>query len=140
MISEEDFEFINAFDSEKNEINKQQILDRYGKNAAKALTNLIGQIARDQTVRYLLTMVDDILTMNKENITIFHEHAVTLGQQAWTPFVTLLSRPDKFICNQAARNEFLVDNHIPNIEAFHETPHEWFFASHKQIYYRNVTF
>lgn len=103
MISEEDFEFINAFDSEKNEINKQQILDRYGKNAAKALTNLIGQIARDQTVRYLLTMVDDILTMNKDNIMIFHEHAVTLGQQAWTPFVTLLSRPDKFICNQAAR-------------------------------------
>ena len=108
MISEEDFEFINAFDAEKNAINKQQILDRYGKNAAKALTNLIGQIARDQTVRYLLTMVDDILTMNKENIMIFHEHAVTLGQQAWTPFVTLLSRPDKFICNQAARKGVLM--------------------------------
>ena len=47
---------------------------------------------RDQTVRYLLTMVDDLLTNNRKNITLFHEFGVTIGQNAWTPFMNLLSR------------------------------------------------
>merc|ERR1719486_350111 len=52
MISSEDFEFINELDSSSD---KQSVLDKHGKNSAKAFVNLIGQISRDQTVRYLLT-------------------------------------------------------------------------------------
>ena len=43
MISSDDFEFINELDSSSD---KQSILDKHGKNSAKAFVNLIGQISR----------------------------------------------------------------------------------------------
>ena len=92
MISSDDFEFINELDSSPD---KQSVLEKHGKNSAKAFVNLIGQISRDQTVRYLLTLIDDLLTLNRDNIYLFHQFGVTIGQSAWTPFLNLLSRPDQ---------------------------------------------
>ena len=100
MISSDDFEFINELDSS---LDKQSVLEKHGKNSAKAFVNLIGQISRDQTVRYLLTLIDDLLTLNRENIYLFHQFGVTIGQSAWTPFLNLLSRPDQYISCQASR-------------------------------------
>ena len=76
------------------------VLQKYGKNSAKSFANLIGQISRDQTVRYLLTLIDDLLSLDKENIYLFHEYSVTMNQSAWAPFMNLLSRPDHFISHQ----------------------------------------
>jgi len=100
MITEDDFNFINELDSAED---KQAVLQKYGKNSAKSFANLIGQISRDQTVRYLLTLIDDLLSLDKENIYLFHEYSVTMNQSAWAPFMNLLSRPDHFISHQAAR-------------------------------------
>ena len=100
MISSDDFEFINELDSS---LDKQSVLEKHGKNSAKAFVNLIGQISRDQTVRYLLTLIDDLLTLNRDNIYLFHQFGVTIGQSAWTPFLNLLSRPDQYISCQASR-------------------------------------
>lgn len=100
MISEDDFNFINELDSADD---KQSVLRHYGKNSAQCFANLIGQISRDQTVRYLLTLIDDLLSADKENIYIFHEYAITQNKSAWAPFMNLLSRQDNFISHQAAR-------------------------------------
>jgi V-type H+-transporting ATPase subunit H len=140
MISNDDFEFINQLDSATD---KQTILDKHGKNSAKAFVNLIGQISRDQTVRYLLTMIDDLLTMNRENIYLFHQFGVTVGQNAWAPFMTLLSRPDQYISCQASRitaklaswgklrfseeEKIIFFNYL--IKKFNEQKSEWLIAS-----------
>ena len=82
------------------------VLQKYGKNSAKSFANLIGQISRDQTVRYLLTLIDDLLSLDKENIYLFHEYSVTMNQSAWAPFMNLLSRPDHFISHQGRQKHF----------------------------------
>ena len=51
MISSEDFEFINELDSSSD---KQSVLDKHGKNSAKAFVNLIGQISRLYSSLHLL--------------------------------------------------------------------------------------
>ena len=100
MLSDDDFNFINELDSSED---KQFVLNKYGKDAARSFANLIGQISRDQTVRYLLTLIDDILTLDRENIYLFHQYSMTVNESAWAPFMNLLSRPDNFISHQAAR-------------------------------------
>jgi len=102
MISQDDFNFINELDSAGVE-GRQVVMDKHGSKAARAFVNLIGQISRDQTVRYLLTLIDDLLVANRDNIRPFHQFAVTISQQPWTPFMNLLSRPDPYISCQAAR-------------------------------------
>ena len=61
MISQDDFNFINELDSAGVE-GRQLVMEKHGSKAARAFVNLIGQISRDQTVRYLLTLIDDLLT------------------------------------------------------------------------------
>jgi len=140
MISSDDFEFINELDSS---LDKQSILEKHGKNSAKAFVNLIGQISRDQTVRYLLTLIDDLLTLNRENIYLFHQFGVTIGQSAWTPFLNLLSRPDQYISCQASRitaklaswgklrfnhdEKLVFVNYL--VKKFNEDKSEWLIAS-----------
>jgi len=100
MISQDDFNFINELDSATD---KQAVLKKHGKASARAFVNLIGQISRDQTVRYLLTLIDDLLSANRENIFLFHQFAVTVDTTPWASFMNLLSRPDPYISCQACR-------------------------------------
>ena len=97
------FSFLIFYENDFNI--KKTVLQKYGKNSAKSFANLIGQISRDQTVRYLLTLIDDLLSLDKENIYLFHEYSVTMNQSAWAPFMNLLSRPDHFISHQG-KNTF----------------------------------
>ena len=102
MISQDDFNFINELDSATD---KQAVLNKHGKvffhlwliitsfqASARAFVNLIGQISRDQTVRYLLTLIDDLLSANRENIFLFHQFSVTIDTTPWASFMNLLSR------------------------------------------------
>ena len=45
---------------------------------AKTLYNLLGHISKDQTVQYLLTLVDDFLQEDKARVAIFRWDAVIL--------------------------------------------------------------
>lgn len=60
MISKEDYDFIVAFD-----INDANVRDAKLKEnphqAAKTFLNLVGHISKDQTIQYILTMIDDML-------------------------------------------------------------------------------
>ena len=52
-----------------------QIFNQVAKEApqqcAKTLYNLLGHISKDQTVQYLLTLVDDFLQEDKARVAIF---------------------------------------------------------------------
>uniref|UniRef100_A0A665WPT8 V-type proton ATPase subunit H n=1 Tax=Echeneis naucrates TaxID=173247 RepID=A0A665WPT8_ECHNA len=60
MISVEDCEFIKKFEVANSE-EKQLILTNEGHQCAKTFLNLMAHISKEQTVQYILTLIDDTL-------------------------------------------------------------------------------
>uniref|UniRef100_A0A673JY74 V-type proton ATPase subunit H n=1 Tax=Sinocyclocheilus rhinocerous TaxID=307959 RepID=A0A673JY74_9TELE len=60
MISAEDCEFIKKFEIARSE-DKQAVLTKEGHQCAKTFLNLMAHISKEQTVQYILTLIDDTL-------------------------------------------------------------------------------
>ncbi|XP_070534083.1 V-type proton ATPase subunit H-like isoform X2 [Ptychodera flava] len=103
MISQEEFTFIREYDNATNKEQRDQVLQRYGPSAAKIFLSLMGHISKDQTVQYILTMVDDMLQEDHDRVSYFFDHAKKAKTTPWAQFLNMLNRQDKFVINQAAR-------------------------------------
>ena len=60
MISKEDYDFIAAFDSSDTKTRENKLKEN-SHQAAKTFLNLLGHVSKDQTIQYILTMIDDML-------------------------------------------------------------------------------
>lgn len=102
MISEEDFSFISRYDA-ANVAAREKIVQENPLQSAKTFYSLIGHISKDQTIQYILTLVDDFLQEKKNRVAIFQEYARKRKESVWAQFLNLLNRPDPFIQNMTAR-------------------------------------
>ncbi|XP_078396649.1 V-type proton ATPase subunit H isoform X3 [Cetorhinus maximus] len=102
MISGEDCEFIKRFEAARSE-DKQRILDIEGHQCAKTFLNLMAHISKEQTVQYILTMIDDMLQENHQRVNIFFDYAKKTKNTAWSYFLPMLNRQDLFTVHMAAR-------------------------------------
>ncbi|KAK6167423.1 hypothetical protein SNE40_021457 [Patella caerulea] len=102
MISSDIYSFISKFDSGNAE-SRSAMLQENPLQFASTFYNLIGQIAKDQTLQYILTMLDDGLQEDKARVEIFKEFAKKRKESVWSPFFHLLEREDKFIVYQSSR-------------------------------------
>ncbi|KAK4310428.1 hypothetical protein Pmani_018012 [Petrolisthes manimaculis] len=106
MISQEDYDVITGVESGGNV--RQTLLHNQRYQVARTLLNLLGHISKDQTIQYILIMVDDTLSEDKSRedksrVEIFKEYARKHRESMWSPFLNLLTRPDSFIINMTAR-------------------------------------
>lgn len=60
MISQEDYKFIVAFDVQDSK-QREQLLAKDNLQCAKTFLNLLGHVSKDQTLQYILVLVDDML-------------------------------------------------------------------------------
>lgn len=102
MMSQEDYNFISRFDA-ADLATREAIVQENPLQCAKTFYSLLGHISKDQTIQYLLTLVDDFLQENKNRVNIFKEYAKKRKDSVWAQFLNLLNRPDTFIQNMAAR-------------------------------------
>jgi len=102
MISQEDFSVISRLDS-GDPASRTKVVKEAPQQCAKTLYNLLGHISKDQTVQYLLTLVDDFLQEDKSRVTIFREYSKKRKESVWAAFLNLLNRPDGFIQNMTSR-------------------------------------
>ncbi|CAI5455988.1 unnamed protein product [Caenorhabditis angaria] len=102
MIQQDDYNFITAYEGAKNKEERDQVLAANDANgqAAKTVANLITQVAKDQNVRYVLTLFDDMLQEDKSRVEIFHSAAAKQKRTVWSQFISILQRQDNFIVNQ----------------------------------------
>lgn len=59
MISQEDYKFIVSFDVQDGKKRQLAATDRL--QCAKTFLNLLGHVSKDQTLQYILILVDDML-------------------------------------------------------------------------------
>ncbi|GLV34961.1 Vacuolar H[+]-ATPase SFD subunit [Carabus blaptoides fortunei] len=102
MISQEDYNFIVAFDGQDNH-KREALLKNHRLQCAKTFLNLLGHVSKDQTLQYILIMTDDMLQENHCRVEIFHEYASKSRESVWGPFLNLLNRQDGFITNMTSR-------------------------------------
>ena len=79
------------------------VFDQVGQQCAKTLCILLENVSKDQTVQYLLIMIDDMLEEDMKRVEIFREWTRKRKESVFAPFLNLLQRPDRFIVNMAAR-------------------------------------
>ncbi|CAG2064776.1 unnamed protein product, partial [Timema podura] len=60
MISQEDYTFIVAFDN-ADSATRESLLKDNRNQCAKTFLNLLGHVSKDQTIQYILIMIDDML-------------------------------------------------------------------------------
>lgn len=99
MISSEDYACVSALDSDK----RQAYLVQNQAQCAKTFLNLLSHVSKDQTIQYILVMIDDLLQEDRGRVDIFHEHANKRKESVWGPFLNLLNRQDGFIVNMSSR-------------------------------------
>merc|ERR1719327_2072738 len=102
MISQEDFSVISRLDS-GDQGSRDKVAKEAPQQCAKTLYNLLGHISKDQTVQYLLTLVDDFLQEDKARVAIFRDYSRKRKESVWAAFLNLLNRPDGFIQNMTSR-------------------------------------
>ncbi|XP_064201595.1 V-type proton ATPase subunit H-like [Anguilla rostrata] len=101
MISVEDCEFIKRFEMARAE-EKQAILTNEGHQCAKTFLNLMAHISKEQTVQYILTLINDMLQENHQRVNIFFDYAKKTKSTAWSHFLSMLNRQDVFTVHMAA--------------------------------------
>lgn len=101
-MSQEDYNFMISFDTSNAE-QREVTLKNNRMQCAKTLVTLLGHISKDQTVQYLLILVDDMLNEDKSRVEIFREYSRKNKESIWSCFLSLLNRNDPFIQNISAR-------------------------------------
>lgn len=99
MISNEDFQCVVALDGDK----RAEYLNQNPSQCAKTFLNLLSHVSKDQTIQYILVMIDDLLQEDRNRVEIFHDYAVKRKESVWGPFLNLLNRQDGFIVNMSSR-------------------------------------
>lgn len=102
MISQEDHKFITAFDVSDGAA-RERLLKTDRNQCARTFLNLLGHVSKDQTLQYILILIDDMLQEDRTRVEIFHEYAARTKESVWGPFLNLLNRQDGFITNMTAR-------------------------------------
>lgn len=100
MIEQEDYSFITAYETAKSKADRDGLLASNEEQCARTLINLITTVAKDENVRYVLTLFDDLLQEDKRRVKIFHNHAKKQKRSIWSWFLGILQRQDNFIVNQ----------------------------------------
>merc|ERR1719189_2721850 len=101
-MSQDDFTFISRFDGGSLQ-ERDRMIQENPSQCAKTFYNLLGHISKDQTIQYLLTLVDDFLQEDRNRVAIFRDYTKKRKESVWAHFLNLLNRPDTFIQNMTAR-------------------------------------
>ncbi|EAA05847.4 AGAP009486-PA, partial [Anopheles gambiae str. PEST] len=101
MISQEDYACVSSLDKDKKA--QAAYLQENAPQCAKTLLNMLSHVSKDQTIQYILVLIDDLLQEDRTRVQIFHDYANKKKESVWAPFLNLLNRQDGFIVNMASR-------------------------------------
>uniref|UniRef100_A0AC34GK25 V-type proton ATPase subunit H n=1 Tax=Panagrolaimus sp. ES5 TaxID=591445 RepID=A0AC34GK25_9BILA len=100
LIPQDEYNFISSYEAAKDKHERDEVLNRDPNQAAHAMISLVTDVAKDQIIRYVLTLFDDMLQEDKSRVDIFHAYARKQKRTIWSWFQGTLTRQDAFIVNQ----------------------------------------
>eukprot|EP00898_Chlorokybus_atmophyticus_P008002 jgi/Chlat1/8202/Chrsp76S07633 len=102
-ISEKDLQLLRRFDKAGKDV-QASLLGTDGAGVFEALLNMLKTVTKDDTVQYVLALLDDILTDDPARAQIFHQMAQKLEEgRAYAPIVKLLDRGNWYILEKTCK-------------------------------------
>ncbi|KAK3866673.1 hypothetical protein Pcinc_027808 [Petrolisthes cinctipes] len=95
MISQEDYDVITGVEAGGNA--RQTLLHNQRYQVARTFMNLLGHISKDQTIQYILILVDDTLSEDKSRVEMLKEYTNYHHESIWRLLFSLLAHSDIFI-------------------------------------------
>lgn len=102
MINQDDFNFITQFERLSGE-QKAKFIQENRIQCAKTFLSLIEHISKDQTIQYILILIDDMVNEDRSRVEIFCNYCRKINLSVWNPFLMLFNRRDGFIINMSCR-------------------------------------
>ncbi|CAF1534927.1 unnamed protein product [Adineta ricciae] len=104
MITKDDYEFISQFDQLNAEGRAKMLMDpNMRTQCAKTFLTLMAKLFKQQTLRYLLTLMDECLREDKSRVEIFNTYAKMKKEQLWSYFFNMFANQDQFVVYQTSR-------------------------------------
>jgi len=70
--------------------------------SVRSLIGLVTDVSKEQLIRYVLTLFDDMLQEDKSRVEILHQYSHQMNRSTWSFFQGVFARNDRFIINQMA--------------------------------------
>ncbi|KAL8578409.1 hypothetical protein ACOMHN_014908 [Nucella lapillus] len=102
MIPREVYSFISKFDTPDG-LARANLVKENPEQMALVFRHLIAKISKDQTLQYILTLLDDSLQEDHSRVDILRDFARKNEESMFQPFFQLLDRSDQFVVYQSSR-------------------------------------
>ncbi|XP_072965428.1 probable V-type proton ATPase subunit H isoform X1 [Typha angustifolia] len=98
----------------RTEIQRAALLDDDGPAYVRVFVNILRDISKEDTVEYVLALIDQLLTANPKRARIFHDKS--LGEDTYEPFLRLLWKGNWFIQEKSCKILSLIVSVRPNVQ------------------------
>ncbi|KAA3677498.1 V-type H+-transporting ATPase subunit H [Paragonimus westermani] len=103
IINTEQFNFITRLDNASTPEARDRVIQEDRQLTARVFVFVLNRISKEQTLQYILTLLDDILQEDKMRVEIFQDYFKDSKDALWSQFFTFFQRGDAFCTYQASR-------------------------------------
>ncbi|CAN4084377.1 unnamed protein product [Withania somnifera] len=101
LITGTGFQLLRRYDK-KAESYKAQLLDDDGPGYVRVFVTILRDIIKDETVEYVLALIDEMLTANPKRARLFHDESLA-DEDTYEPFLRLLWKGNWFIQEKSCK-------------------------------------
>jgi len=103
FLTKEELELLTSYISGSPE-KRSQFLDLHGTTFFGTILSFLSKVSKNETLQYLLTLVNTIITEEPQRITLFHECAKIAGSPSWETFLHIVeTKENLYVQHQANR-------------------------------------
>ncbi|KAJ8560808.1 hypothetical protein K7X08_022668 [Anisodus acutangulus] len=101
LITRTGFQLLRRYDK-KAESYKAQLLDDDGPGYVRVFVTILRDIFKEETVEYVLALIDEMLTANPKRARLFHDNSFA-DEDTYEPFLRLLWKGNWFIQEKSCK-------------------------------------
>ncbi|CAL1361991.1 unnamed protein product [Linum trigynum] len=101
LITGSDLQLLRRYDN-KAESYRAQLLDDDGVAYIRVFVNILRDIFKEETVEYILALIDEMLTANPKRARLFHDKSLA-NEDTYEPFLRLLWKGNWFIQEKSCK-------------------------------------
>uniref|UniRef100_A0A5K4F3X0 V-type proton ATPase subunit H n=2 Tax=Schistosoma mansoni TaxID=6183 RepID=A0A5K4F3X0_SCHMA len=103
IINDEQYSFITRLDNAPTAEARNHVIRADENMTARVFIFILNKISKEQTLRYILTLIDDMLQEDKLRVEIFRDYFSKSKESLWSHFFGFFQRGDPFCMYQASR-------------------------------------
>jgi len=116
LINSTGLQLLRRYDHRPDNV-QAALLEENGVAYVRVFVGILRDISKQETVEYILAMVDEMLTANPKRARLFHDKSFQENEDVYRPFIRLLSVKNWFIQEKSCKILTLIISARPYVEA-----------------------